>query len=305
MAERQLLLPGDIVKKSNAAARAKWGSGSVWEKRLVAHVAALVRSDDVEFQEYEIPVSKLLRPGDDSGKVHDLIETIAATLMSRVITIRNPRGWAMYNVFSRCVYDRERGILNARFDPDMKEHYLQLRSNFTEYGILEFLMLQSTYSQDIFELLKSWADKPEVTFEIAYLHEQLETPDSFRKDFAAFRRKVLERSHKDIHKKTSLRYEWEPVKKGKAVVAVRFVFKAKKKAASAVAPAEKPAKTAERKAARATFPAPPPPQVQDTLKALGFQASSPLTWDHKNLTKTKLNKAFGVIVQAGGTLGYL
>jgi len=45
----------------------------------------------------------------------------------------------------------------------------------------------------------------------------------------AFRRRVLEKAHKDICASTGLNFEWEPVKRGNAVVAVRFVFGGKKR----------------------------------------------------------------------------
>ena len=44
MAERQLPLPGEIVKKSNALARARWSADSVWEPRLVALLASKLTS---------------------------------------------------------------------------------------------------------------------------------------------------------------------------------------------------------------------------------------------------------------------
>ena len=60
MAERQLPLPGEIVKKSNALARARWSADSVWEPRLVALLASKVKQDDEDFQTYEIPIRELI-----------------------------------------------------------------------------------------------------------------------------------------------------------------------------------------------------------------------------------------------------
>ena len=64
---------------------------------------------------------------------------------------------------------------------------------------------------------------PEVTLKMEKLREQLLTPESFN-DFSAFRRRVLEKSQEDIHKYTSLKFEWETIKKGRAVKAIRFIF---------------------------------------------------------------------------------
>lgn len=226
MATKQLILPGDIVKKSNALARARWSAESVWEPRLVALLASKVRTDDTDFQVYEIPVSEILRGS--GGKDYREIEAVVDKVMSRVLTIRDDNGWTKYNVFSRCRYRKKQGILELGFHPDLRPHYLNLQKQFAQYNLLEYLMLPSIYSQRLFEVLKSWADKSEVTIALDELHEMLDTSESLQSDFAQFRRRVLEKAHADIHKNTSLGFEWEPMKKGRGIVAVRFYFGGKR-----------------------------------------------------------------------------
>lgn len=221
MAAKQLILPCEIVKKSNALARARWSAESVWEPRLVALLASKVRADDTDFHIYEIPISEILRSS--GGKDYREIESVVDKVMSRVLTIRDPDGWTKYNVFSRCRYRQSEGILELGFHPDLKPHYLNLQK-YMKMNLLEFLMLPSIYSQRIFEFLKSWDDKPETTIVLTDLHEMLDVPESLRPDFAQFRRRVLEKAHKDITQKTELAFEWEAIKRGRSVVAVRFTF---------------------------------------------------------------------------------
>ena len=52
----------------------------------------------------------------------------------------------------------------------------------------------------------------------------LDIPKSMQNDFAQFRRRVLEKAHADITEKTSLRFEWEPVKAGRSVERILFTF---------------------------------------------------------------------------------
>ena len=222
MAIETLPHDGELVKKSNALARARWSAESIWEPRLVALLASKVHMDDTEFQVYEIPVSEILQ-GAHSGRHYQEIETVIDKVMSRVLTIRDDDGWTKYNVFSRCRFRRKDGILELGFHPDLKPHYLNLQK-YMQYSLMEFLLLPSIYSQRIYEFLKSWDDKPETIISVLDLHEMLNTPNSFRANFTEFRRWVLEKAHKDISKHTKLIYEWEPIKKGRAVVAVRFTF---------------------------------------------------------------------------------
>lgn len=216
----------EVVKKSNALARARWSAESVWEPRLVALLASKVSANDTDFQVYEVPVSELIEKSEKnfSGRTYIELAAVVERVMSRVITIKDEdgKGWTKYNVFSRCRYRFTDAVLELRFDPDLKIHFLNLQKNFAQYNLLEYLMLPSIYSQRIFEILKSWTDRPDVVISLEELHGMLNTPDSLRNDFAQFRRRVLEKAHKDIHQDTSMAFEWEPIKKGRLVVAIRF-----------------------------------------------------------------------------------
>lgn len=226
MAERQLTLPGSIVKKSNALARARWSAESIWEPRLVAFLASKVRQDDTDFQVYEIPAAEILRS--TGGKDYREIEAVVDRVMSRVLTIRDDAGWTKYNVFSRCRYRAKDAVLELGFHPDLRPHYLNLKKHFAKYSLLEYLQLPSTYSQRLFEYLKSWDDTPEITADLKELYEMLQAPLALQR-YSDFRRFVLERAHRDICKVTALSYEWQPLKKGRSVVAIRFVFSDSKK----------------------------------------------------------------------------
>lgn len=222
MAQRQLVIPGPVVKKSNALARAAWSVKSVYEPRLVALVASRVRVDDQDFQDYEIPLSELLGGAVD-GRTRQLVAEVVEGLLGRILTLPRPNGWAKCNVFSWCEYDSKAGCIRARFDPGLKEHYLNLQSHFTQYSLMEFLLLPSTYSQRLFEVLKSWSSLPEAVIDLPDLFQMLDAPASLQR-YPDFRRYVLEKAHRDITTRTGLRYEWEPIKKGRAVAAIRFTF---------------------------------------------------------------------------------
>lgn len=233
MAIQQLTLPGEIVKKSNALARARWSVESIWEPRLVALLASQVRADDTDFHVYEIPIAALMRGrekrnggGENGGRDFKEIEAAVDRVMSRVLTIKDEKGpgWTKYQVFSRCRYRPADHVLELGFHPELKPHYLNLQKHFAQWNLLEYLMLPSVYSQRLFEILKSWDDRPEVVLPVAELHEMLDTPPSFRANFKEFRRRVLEKAHKDIQTHTQLSFQWEPVKAGRSVGAIRFLF---------------------------------------------------------------------------------
>lgn len=224
MATRQLLLPGEIVKKSNELCRAAWSVKSVYEPRLVALVASRVKKEDEVLQTYRIPAASLLGDATD-GRTYAIISATCQNLQKKVIRFETPgkkKGFELYNLFARVAYLPDEGIIEAEIHPKLLPHYIGLNQKFAEYNLFEFLKLPSTYSQRVFEILKSWDDLPFKEIDLEDLYRMLDVPDSLRR-YPDFRRKVLDRAHRDIGK-TSLRYEWEPVKRGRAVVAIRFVF---------------------------------------------------------------------------------
>lgn len=227
MGIKLLMQPGKTVKKSNALARARWSPDSIWEPRLVALLASQIKSGDTDFQTYEIPLGDLL--GKDSGgeNYKNLKEAIYKA-MSRVIVINNGKGWSMYNLFSKCSLDSEKGTLEICFHPDLKEHYLQLKQ-YIKYNVIDFMLLPSIYSQRLFEFLKSWDDRKEAVIELSELHKMLDTPESLRNDFYNFKARVLKKAHKDILEFTDLYYTWEPIKKGRSVSWIKFIFGKKPK----------------------------------------------------------------------------
>lgn len=223
---KQLSLPVE-VRKSNAIIRAKWQPKNVWEPRLVALVAVQIKPSDKDFHTYKIPVADLM--GEESahqlgGENYRRLREVAKRIVGSVIEIENPEAqeFAMYGIFSKCAY--KDGAFHVRFDPDLKPHFLQLKDHYTKYNLLEFKLLAGTYAQRIFEILKSWDDKPEVKLDLADLQDRLVVPESLRKRWPDFRRRVLEPAHREISRKTSFDFEWEPVKRGRAVAGIRFIF---------------------------------------------------------------------------------
>jgi len=221
-----------IVKKSNAIIRAKWKVDSVWALRLIALIAVRVRIDDKDFEYYEIPVSEMLGR-EYGGKDFKDVKLGVEKAMNKIIELPTEHGVAWVNPFFYCEFMEKKALLKLQFAPQMKEHYLDLKNKFTTYDYNDFMILPSTYSQRIYEILKSWQNLKhgKVVIKIDELHEMLNSPEEYRKDFGQFDRKVLKKAHKHIvgdERITSLWYSYTPIRKGggarSQVTAVEFMF---------------------------------------------------------------------------------
>lgn len=233
MAMYQLTLPGQIVKKHNELIRSKINVNSQTAGKILACLVACIRQNDIQFKElYSLNIKEYLS---DEGAQRKYIreacrELATATVETEYPDPDNPDDFIFHVMpfFTSIKY--RKGNVQAKFNPEMSGFLLELKACFTQYNLLDYLKLPSSYSQRIFELLMSWKYQPEVILTVADLHKILDTPVSFRADFKAFRVRVLEKAQKDIQKHTTLRFEWEQIKAGRSVKAIRFLFAPRRKA---------------------------------------------------------------------------
>lgn len=229
MVSHQLTLPGEVVKKDNTLIRSKIEIDNVQSSKVLTCFIACINKADKQFKDsYRIAVKDIL--SHLGGENYTRIKNICSELRKSGVCFEflDDSGDPIYitvSFFSRVEY--KKGIIEAKFnyqDDLIYNCLLGLKEKFTEYNLIEYLKLSSVYSQRLFEILKSWSNAGETTIKVTKLHHMLNTPASFRSDFRQFRIYVLEKAHKDIQEKTSLRYDWAPIKKGRAVESIRFCF---------------------------------------------------------------------------------
>ena len=235
MAKEELSVPGTLVKKSNSIIRTRITVKSVEASRILAHLVACIRTDDEKLkQAYSVPAKDIIPY--IGGENYKRIKATCRELASAFAETEEPDPDGPHPIYRARPFFTDiryrKGIITANFNPLMGPFLLDLKKCFTTYNLVEYLSLPSIYSQRIFEITKSLANSKngEAIIPMADLHRFLDTPPTFRADFRQFRTRVLEKAHKDITEKTSFRFEWEPVKVGRSVEKIRFIFSGGKKA---------------------------------------------------------------------------
>lgn len=216
----------DLVKESNAIARAQLVPQveSIWEERIIAQVAACNRMSDNEFPEHAFTIGQLAggRKHID-GRTWTAINNACARLAGTKFRIQFSRShFRVYAVFTYIEYDN--GIISAKFNQDLKPYFLQLKREFTLYSLPEFRSLSSIHSQQLYRFLMSLRGLEDTTVPIERLHFVTSAPNTLKKDFRNFRMRILEPTEKEINAKTSLKFNWEPIRQGRKVTEIRFIF---------------------------------------------------------------------------------
>lgn len=194
--------------------------------------ASLVDEEDAQkgqFKKISIPASSVLPESVIGGKRYQDISKAADVLLEQRLEQKlGKNGFAKYNLFSSISYLD--GVITGVIHGDLLPFFLTAKEQaglYTRLNFEQYVKLPSSYSQKLFAFLSSWKSNGTVEVSLDGLHGLLQTPDSFKKDFRNFRLRVLDKAHADIQAHTSLRYEWEPIKKGKKVIGIRFTFQEK------------------------------------------------------------------------------
>lgn len=219
----------DRLAESNAIARAQLTppATSIWEERIIAQVTAFNRLLDTDFPDTAFMVGQLVNSHKkiSTRQLRD-IDKASINLIKTYFTVRHgPDSYYRYAVFSYIAFDS--GIIMAKLNPDLKPYYLELKKQFAIRSLPEFRELTSVYSQQLFRHINSWGGMTEATVPIEELHHLTNAPPSLRKNFSNFKARVLDVAHKEINAKTSLKYDWKPIKPGKKVTKVQFIFTSK------------------------------------------------------------------------------
>lgn len=235
MGKEELSIPGTIVKKSNSIIRTRITIKDVEGSRILAHLIACIRTDDVQLKEAYAVSAKDILPHVGGGD-YRRIKATCRELTAAFAETEEPDPDGAHPIFRARPFFTDvtyrKGIIAATFNPLMRPFLLELQGCFTTYNLAEYLALPSLYSQRIFEVVKSLANSKggEAIVSMSDLHRFLDTPKSIKNNFAEFRRGVLDKAYKDIHEKTQLRFEWEAVKAGRSVEKIRFIFGGGRKA---------------------------------------------------------------------------
>jgi len=224
MAKKKKILPPSsfIVTQSNNLVEARYNL-PLAEQRLVLTMISRIQPDDEDFKPYRISVNEFAEfLGINKDSAYRECKKITANLLSRVINIREANRLLQIGWMSSAEYIDGSGMVNLSFDPLLKPYLLQLKSNFTSYKLEMILGFKSQYTVRMYALLKQYEKLKEREIELVFLQEMLGISKERYKLYADFRRYVLLVVQKELTEKADIYFEFDEIKHGRRVGAIRF-----------------------------------------------------------------------------------
>lgn len=159
-------------------------------------------------------------------------------LMGNVVKIPDTderKGFRLISLFEEAVAEQDDyGLWQVKLECTQKA--MKYIFNIENLGYLRYKLrcitsITSRYTYIMFIYLESNRFRKSWEVPLAELKEILNCDkEELYKEFKFFNQKILKRVQKEMHEKTECRYDYEPIKKGRSVVAVRFTVETLPKA---------------------------------------------------------------------------
>ena len=219
-----------LIKKSNDLVEARY-KFDIWEMRVFSKMITMIEIDDGDFKDYKIYLKEFIKDYslENDKNSYRFLREGAEKLLRKIVTIINKTEVKSAQKFQTPVvaglrtslYDDDGKFIQVSFHPEMKPYLLELKERFLVYDVRNILKLPSTYSIRIYELLKQYEKLRTRTFDVIELKEILGINKEY-KLYANFKQRVVDKAQKDLEEFTDIRFVYEEIKDGKAVVTLVF-----------------------------------------------------------------------------------
>ena len=136
-------------------------------------------------------------------------------------------------LFSKYVLKKDEKTVTIKASEDFEYILNNLIGSFTKFDLIDFVNLKSSYSKNMFKLLKQWDTKKERSFKIDELKEILGIPKGF--SFGKINERVLNPIMNELPQHFN-NLKLEKIKTGRSVTSLKFTWKGK---AEKIAPQKK------------------------------------------------------------------
>ena len=226
------------VTMSNALTRAAHGL-TLAEKRVIAWAVATLDSRQV-LEPGEVPTTRISALdyakefGVDADTAYTQLQAAAKSLFSRSVTFYEPahkrKGKALQPTkvqmhwVGEAKYQAGEGWVELAWWPKLLPHLTGLRKQFTSYQLQQANALRSVYSWRLLELLTRFQSTGVAEYTIEDFATSMEATPKQQADFAKLRTKMIEPAVKELTEKDGWLIQWEAIKAGRKVKAIRFTF---------------------------------------------------------------------------------
>jgi len=202
---------------------------TIQEQRILLLISAEIKPNDEDFKNYSFPVKEFVDLlGFTGNSAYGHLKKNTMVLRDKSFTIHESDGILQIGWLNSVKYYDNESRFELSFSPKLKPYLLHLKKEFARDQFHNVIRLKSSYSIRVYDLLKQYLSKGCCAFDLDELRSILCVPENSLKKFHDFRKVVLEVAHKELVNSDIL-FNYEPIKKIRKVVAIKFIIKPNEK----------------------------------------------------------------------------
>jgi len=226
------------VTMKNIVARAAHGL-TLTEKRIT--MAAISKIDSRKpLKHYHDPARRTIRvtaaeyaeiaASPDEKTAYRDLKQATKRLYERDLTYKvvTPKGKEDVHLrwIEKATYHHGEGWIEIVLTTAILPHLTELSIRFTKYRLEQACGLRSIYSWRLLEYLTSWNEEGSArgakTTTLEKFRQFMEVPDSYK--WSNIKQKIIDPATKELAEKDGWIIQWQPVKKGRSVIAITFLW---------------------------------------------------------------------------------
>ena len=147
-------------------------------------------------------------------------------LIKTDIRVEKPddKGFWRINVCSMAEYNKHSGSITVNFTDHIMPYLAQVRQKFTLYNLKEISNFGSLYTTRLYELLQDFKTTGWMLKSVEELRESLAVGTKF-KSYNDFKKYTFAHACQEINDNYDMDLKFEEIKKGRKIIAVKFLFK--------------------------------------------------------------------------------
>lgn len=231
--DKYLEVRNSTVIKANELIQKGRHNLSLQQHKIVLYLISKITPFDEEFKLYEFSIVDFCRGcgiNCESGKNYADLKDAIKEIADKSVWVRLPNGKeTLVRWIEKPYLDDNSGLIQIRLDRDMKPFLLQLKENFTQYELVWTLNFKSKYTIRLYELAKSIHYYELKEYSRVYQLDELRgiLGAETYKTYQTFKARVLEPAINEINNHSDKNVEYEPIKTGRSVSAIKLTVSSK------------------------------------------------------------------------------
>ncbi len=217
-----------IVEKSNSLNELKSVNMTLQETRILSIYLAKINARDIETRLVEFKLEDFQKIMDIDKMNVEHIKQVTNSLLCKIVNINlDGGGYTAFQLFKRCkLYQNDYGewIIAIDAHDEALPLMFNMQGNYFKYQLWNCLSLKSSNQIRMYELLKQYEGLGYRIIPIDILKEMLGIKITEYSRWENFKVRVLDACQIVLKQKTDIYFNYEPIKKGRKFVAVKFII---------------------------------------------------------------------------------